>query len=187
MKDRPPSFRRVLRPDELRLWKAVTRTVRASRPQPEAAASEQRAADAADSTARAAPQTGPPPATKAEPPAPLRLAPMEPRLRRRLARGRADIDAILDLHGATEADAHRRVVDFILRRHAEGARTILIVTGKGRVDGFGGGGVLWRNAPLWLQATSLRRFVLSVERADRAHGGEGALYVRLRRRRPDGS
>jgi DNA-nicking Smr family endonuclease len=183
MKDRAPSSRRILRPEELRLWKAVTRTVRASRPRVEADVDRRPAVDAADSSPAIAPKTDPPPVQKAEPATPPRLAPIEPRLRRRLARGRADIDAVLDLHGATEADAHRRVVDFILRRHAEGARTILIVTGKGRVDGLGGG-VLWRNAPVWLQETSLRRFVLSVERAGQAHGGDGALYVRLRRRRP---
>ena len=67
-----------------------------------------------------------------------------------------------------------------------GARLVIVVTGKGGpLDELGSWpnerGVLRRLAPHWLRETDLRSVVLGFEEAGRAHGGSGALYVRLRR------
>jgi DNA-nicking Smr family endonuclease len=141
---------------------------------------------------RAARPPAPPP-TAAEPPADRSakpstppLAPIERRLRRELSRGRAAIDGALDLHGLTQAEAHQALRGFLRHNQARGARLVIIVTGKGgTLDEFSGWpnerGVLKRLTPQWLREPDLRSVVLGFEEAGRAHGGSGALYVRLRR------
>jgi DNA-nicking Smr family endonuclease len=114
------------------------------------------------------------------------LAPIDRRLKRELARGRASIDAALDLHGLTQAEAHQALRGFLHHSQAHGARLVIVVTGKGGpLDAPGPWpqerGVLKRLAPHWLRDPDLRPVVLGFEEAGRAHGGSGALYVRLRR------
>ena len=106
--------------------------------------------------------------------------PIDRRLRQRLARGRIEIDARIDLHGRTQSEAHAALLRFLRRAQSDGRRTVLVITGKGTAEG--GRGVLNRQVPLWLALPEFRTYVLAVEAAHVAHGGEGALYVRLRRR-----
>ena len=127
----------------------------------------------------------PPAGRPAKPSAPP-LAPIERRLKRELARGRAAIDAALDLHGLTQAEAHQALRGFLRHSQARGARLVIIVTGKGGALDEPGQwpherGVLRRLTPQWLREPDLRSVVLGFEEAGRAHGGSGALYVRLRR------
>ena len=122
------------------------------------------------------------PAKQSAPP----LAPIERRLKRELARGRGAIDAALDLHGLTQAEAHQALRGFLRHSQARGARLVIVVTGKGGPPDEPGSwpherGVLKRLAPHWLRELDLRSVVLGFEEAGRAHGGSGALYVRLRR------
>jgi len=122
------------------------------------------------------------PAKQSAPP----LAPIERRLKRELARGRGAIDAALDLHGLTQAEAHQALRGFLRHSQARGARLVIVVTGKGGALDEPGSwpherGVLKRLAPHWLRELDLRSVVLGFEEAGRAHGGSGALYVRLRR------
>ena len=121
-----------------------------------------------------------------QPPA---LAQFERRLRQRVARGQTTIDARLDLHGMTQSQAHAALLRFLTRAQAQGAKLALVVTGKGAGVGTGPPrtaaserGVLRRRVPLWLSLPEFRRFVVSFEQAHGSHGGEGALYLRLRRR-----
>jgi DNA-nicking Smr family endonuclease len=81
---------------------------------------------------------------------------------------------------------------FIWRCHSAGHRTVLVITGKGtrQKDPHPdappwamGSGILKRAVPGWLSAADMRAAVLSVEPAHASHGGEGALYVRLRANR----
>jgi DNA-nicking Smr family endonuclease len=116
----------------------------------------------------------------------LPLAPIERRLKRELARGRGAIDGAIDLHGMTQAEAHQALRGFLRHSQARGARLVIVVTGKGgpldEPAPFGQErGVLRRLAPHWLREQDLRPIVLGFEEAGRAHGGSGALYVRLRR------
>lgn len=114
------------------------------------------------------------------------LAPLERRLKKQLASGRTGVDDVIDLHGMTQAQAHHALNAFMWRAAEDGARIVLVITGKGGPqDAFGHSmerGVLRRNVPHWLKEAQLRPIVLSVEEAARPHGGSGALYVRLRRR-----
>jgi DNA-nicking Smr family endonuclease len=114
------------------------------------------------------------------------LAPLDRRLKQRVARGREPIAARIDLHGMTQQRAHRALLGFLQRAQAEGARIALVVTGKGggaRGDQASERGVLRRQVPVWLELAEFRPFVLGFEDAHVSHGGQGALYVRLRRSR----
>jgi DNA-nicking Smr family endonuclease len=132
---------------------------------------------------------GKPPPVLNSHPVPARPAPKAPplmqidrRLRQRLARGQIEIDARLDLHGRTLSEAHAALLRFLHRAQGDGAKIVLVITGKGGDTGSGRG-ALRRQVPLWLALPELRAHVLGVEEAHAAHGGSGALYVRLRRGR----
>ncbi|MGE0626219.1 MAG: Smr/MutS family protein [Hyphomicrobiaceae bacterium] len=116
---------------------------------------------------------------------------LERRKARRIARGGIEIEARLDLHGMTQDEAHGALSQFLHRAAADGLKTVLIITGKGAPQGrstrdgdnFGRDrGVLRRNVPRWLGSPQLRGLVISYAAAHARHGGEGALYVTLRRR-----
>jgi DNA-nicking Smr family endonuclease len=125
-----------------------------------------------------------------------RIAPGQPPLveldrktRSRIARGRTPIDARLDLHGLRQHEAHEALRAFVWRAHRAGHRTVLVITGKGSRQRDPhpeappwavGSGILRQAVPDWLAAPDLRAAILSVEPAHASHGGEGALYVRLR-------
>ena len=98
----------------------------------------------------------------------------------RVARGKHAIDARLDLHGLTQAQAHAALLRFLRNAHERDARLVLVITGKGR---GGETGVLRRQVPQWLGLPEFRSLVVGFEDAHIAHGGEGALYVRVRRTR----
>jgi DNA-nicking Smr family endonuclease len=109
------------------------------------------------------------------------LAPLPRREKQRLARGVSAIDARIDLHGMTQVQAHAALLRFVQRAQAQEARFVLVITGTGTRGGAGERGVLRRQVPLWLELTEFRRYVLGFESAHIGHGGEGALYVRIRR------
>ena len=95
----------------------------------------------------------------------------------RLKRGRRTIEARLDLHGMTQAEAHRALAGFVAGSRTGGRRCVLVITGHGRISG----GVLKSAVPRWLHEPEMRRHVLAIAPARPQHGGAGALYVLLRR------
>ncbi|HEY1363219.1 MAG TPA: Smr/MutS family protein [Xanthobacteraceae bacterium] len=174
--------RRRLSPDERTLWGQITRSIVPLR-------AKAVSADRAGATLRQAKSRPKSPAPVSSPSTPLKragpLEPIERRLKQRLARGRVAIDARIDLHGKTQRDAYPALLGFLRRAQTDGARFVLVITGKGTVageDGYGRG-VLRRQVPLWLALPEFRPYVSGFEDAHVGHGGEGALYVRLRRRR----
>lgn len=96
---------------------------------------------------------------------------------RKIAKGKTAIDRTLDLHGMTQTQAHFALENFLYTARAVGARTVLIITGKGNL----GQGVLRNNVPRWLKEPPLNSWVSSFSSSASRHGGEGALYVRLRK------
>jgi DNA-nicking Smr family endonuclease len=124
------------------------------------------------------------PAPHPKPPAPLTHGSrdgLDRRRAERLRRGKLPIEATLDLHGLRQAEAHRRLERFLADSQATGKRCVLVVTGKGVHKEEGG--VLRANVPRWLNEAPNRARVLSFDYAQQKHGGTGALYVLLRRRR----
>jgi DNA-nicking Smr family endonuclease len=178
-----PRRRRRLTDDDHAVWHSVTRSVKPlkrRRPEPLVAGIPERPSKAAPPKAPHPTRLPSTPARPTQPPkAPPALMPIDRRLKQRLARGTVEIDARLDLHGRTQSEAHAVLLRFLHRTQGDGARTVLVITGKGRIDG----GVLKRLVPFWLILPEFRSYVLGVETAHVSHGGEGALYVRLRRGR----
>jgi len=165
---------RGLSRNERELWAGFTRAITPLRPSgPVTPPDEVPSPAAPDTLSRVEPR----PREKPVPP----LTGLDRRLRQRLARGRAGIDARIDLHGLTQAEAHHALMRFLRVARAEGARIVLVITGKGMRGADPDRGVLRRQVPLWLRSPKLREAVLGFEPAGPAHGGEGAFYVRLRR------
>jgi DNA-nicking Smr family endonuclease len=177
------SRRRQLSDEEEALWSGFTRSIKPLRRRQES-----------DRPSVAAEKPAPAPAisrdVRPQPKPPAKTAPLAPlgrRLKQRVARGREPIDARIDLHGMTQMQAHAALLRFLQRAQDDGARIALVVTGKGS----GGGardsanerGVLKRQVPMWLSLPEFRSFVVGFEDAHIGHGGQGALYLRLRRGR----
>jgi DNA-nicking Smr family endonuclease len=99
----------------------------------------------------------------------------------RLKRGLHKVEATLDLHGMTQAEAHRALTAFVRISHQSGLRCLLVITGRGL--GPSGPGILKRSLPRWLEEPELRRLILAIAPAQPRHGGGGAAYLLLRRAR----
>lgn len=99
----------------------------------------------------------------------------------KLKRGKYPIEGRLDLHGFTREQAYRSLYSFISSSYGQEKRCVLIVTGKGLKED-GSKGVIRTNVPLWLNAPEIRPFILAFRYAKVADGGEGALYVLLKRK-----
>jgi DNA-nicking Smr family endonuclease len=170
--------KRPLKPEELRIWSLVAGTVH---PMPGRATLTP--PPSAEQAAVETPARIPPPARSA-PKRPGKAPPreavegIEPNRRHRIARERDPIAARLDLHGYDQARARAVLEAFLRRAWDEGFRSVLVITGKG----VQGDGVLRRAAPEWLAAPHLTPIVAGISEAHRRHGGEGALYVALKRK-----
>ena len=110
------------------------------------------------------------------------VADLDKRQAQRLKRGQMAIDGRLDLHGFTQAEAHDRLTRYLAEAQSAGKRCVLVVTGRG--VGKTAGGVLRAQVPRWLNEAGNRRRVLAFDWAQPKHGGDGALYVLLKRNRP---
>jgi DNA-nicking Smr family endonuclease len=180
--------RRILSAAERALWRGVARSVKPLRPpsRDDADADETDALALSAVPSALAPITSKPLPASARPvKSPPPLARLERRETQKLVRGSAAIDARIDLHGMTQAQAHAALARFLRRAQHDGARFVLVITGKGArmAERDGERGVLRRQVPLWLRLPEFRDAIIGFEEAHIAHGGEGALYVRLRKGR----
>jgi DNA-nicking Smr family endonuclease len=181
----PPRRKRGLSEEERALWESVAKQTKPLRKRPRAAKPP---ADAlvADSPLAVKPGAMPRRVAPAvitstqKPPAPP-LAPIGRRERSQLSRGRKEIEARLDLHGMTQTRAHHALSGFLQRAHSDGLTFVLVITGKGKMGAESERGVLRRQVPQWLSLPEFRSLVVGFEEAHIGHGGEGALYVRIRR------
>jgi DNA-nicking Smr family endonuclease len=171
------------------IWQAAMRDVRplprrksattlAPPPAPSPAPSK-KAKSAARPPAAFRPRSALPPAAAVPDISHGRAAGIDRRSAERLSRGRLPIEGRLDLHGMTQAAAVERLAEFIARSEAAGKRCVLVITGKGLASG----GVLRDQVPRWLNLPPNRARVLAFDYARQQHGGSGALYVLLKRRR----
>jgi DNA-nicking Smr family endonuclease len=163
---------RTVSAEEAKLWRSAMRNVTPYRPQP-------------------------PPPEITPPPPPVVAAAVEPALAlppapppdrrpngidrqtfRHLAKGERTVEAVIDLHGMTLQAAHSALRRFIEQQAGMNRRCLLVITGKGGPDRPS---KLRQEVPLWLETWSPP--VLAVTSAQPKHGGAGALYVLLQRRR----
>ncbi|WP_407177766.1 Smr/MutS family protein [Bradyrhizobium sp. STM 3562] len=183
-----PRRRRALSEEERALWEHVAKQVKPLRKKSRPAKPQPAELAPAPATVRPKALAKAPPSVAVSkpskrPPAPP-LVPLGRRERSRLSRGMSEIDARLDLHGMTQSRAHRALLGFLQRAHHEGLTFVLVITGKGTVAaGESERGVLRRQVPHWLSLPEFRALVVGFEQAHIGHGGEGALYVRVRRAR----
>jgi DNA-nicking Smr family endonuclease len=193
--------RRRLRPDELDLWQQIAKStdpLHPSRPQPVARPLPKKPAVVTPTPdplpefrlgqkARKALPTPVAPLTTGER---LRSEPvsMDAKAFGRMKRGKLVPEDRIDLHGMTLDQAHPALVSFVLTSQARGLRLVLVITGKGqREDAYDPmprrRGVLKSQVPQWLRLPPVAQAVLQVSEAHRKHGGGGAYYVYLRKRR----
>ena len=207
-----PRGGRQMTPDEAELWRRLAHSVDKVKAKPRVAAHGEDAATGTVPAPASAPQPTPraassrrpsmpsPPPSPPLPPQPARPAELDRRTVRQVASGKVTIDASLDLHGLHQEAAHARLRAFLVSCQANGNRMVLVITGKGggrpiapdlHSDSGRGGelsdpsrrGVLRRSVPQWLDQPEFRAIVLSYAAAGVRHGGEGALYIRLRKPR----
>lgn len=152
------------------LWAEITKSIKPLREH----APAESATAGADRTPLPKRQTAPQPAHPG-PNAPPALAKLDRRARSRVARGQTNIDGRLDLHGLTLERARTRLAGFLASSQTRGSALVLVITGKS--------GALRREVPHWLALPELRGLVVGFEEAAPAHGGNGALYVRVRKPR----
>jgi DNA-nicking Smr family endonuclease len=181
----PQRRQRALTEEERALWESVARQTKPLRKKriattPETVSRESEAGAAVKSPALKKAHS-PDATARVTKPAPPPLAPLGRRERSQLSRGRKDIEARLDLHGMTQARAHRALAGFLKRAYLDGLTFVLVITGKGKIGAEAERGVLRRQVPQWLSHPEFRALVVGFEEAHIGHGGEGALYVRIRR------
>jgi len=164
-------MKRPLKPEELQIWSMVAATVHPlqgrdtpKKPMPQTL----------DAAARIEPKR----AGEAKQRLREALEGIEPNRRHRIAKEREEIGARIDLHGLTQDRARAALEAFLARAFDEGWRAVLVITGKG----VQGDGVLKKRVPDWLGAPHLAHIVAGISEAHKRHGGEGALYVALKRK-----
>lgn len=178
--------KRTLRPEERQIWAKVVatvtphpgRTVPKAEPEIEAAGASARRKPLATSEQK--PKSKSQAAGLARFARPAAPAPQDASGEKRVRRGRLEIDARIDLHGMTQDQARTALGRFLDRLAASDARCGLVITGKGRAPSEG---ILRRRLPEWLAEPALAAVVASFAPAHARHGGEGAWYVFVRRRR----
>jgi DNA-nicking Smr family endonuclease len=168
---------RRLTPDEARAWARVARTVKPIGPKTEDIETFIDALEHGEPVLRHGKAKAPAAPAKPAPTAPKTPAvPQNRANEKRVRRGKLELAGRFDLHGHTQITADAALPEFLSRKQAEGARCVLIITGKGR----GGEGVLRRNFLRWLEMPAARLLVSGYSEAHARHGGSGAWYVFLR-------
>ena len=188
-------MKRPLKPEEQRIWSLVASTVRplpgrSSPKEPKESFPSPSWGGTGGEAARVGRPPAAPPAKEpglptrpglrpVHPPHKVEGKALEPRRKHRIVKEREEIGGRIDLHGMTQDRAKAALEGFLQRAWDDGWRAVLVITGKG----VQGDGVLRKRAPDWLGAPHLSHIVAGISEAARRHGGEGALYVALKRKR----
>jgi DNA-nicking Smr family endonuclease len=178
--------KRRVTPDELELWRHVAQSVRPIKSKRRPAPAKEPAPGAPPAKPKAAKPAAPPvPPARPQPPAKHHELThglshgIDRRQAERFRKGKLTIEGKIDLHGRTQQDAHDDLLAFLRRAHGAGKRNLLVVTGKGMTTSKVG--ILRQAVPRWLNEPAFRSLVLAFDYAEPQHGGEGALYVLLKR------
>lgn len=165
--------------EDIELWEHITQGIKPLKDHQKSKHHEKQKTEKIQKTKT--PQTEKTIPQSAEPPISREL---DHRTAKRLKRGQIRPEARLDLHGMTQIQAHDALQGFIL--HNTHKRCLLIITGKGTARNSAQEhkpGILKQKVPEWLNEPPLNQHVLKTQTAHIKDGGEGALYVYLRRQR----
>lgn len=190
------SGKRPISDKEQELWETVTDTVRplpGNKESDHEKTGPEQETPPTESGAKSKPGS-PLPLKEPSPPPPLppqrglgEMAGVDRRTAARLRRGQLAIEGELDLHGFKQPQARQKLDAFIEDAARDGRRCLLVVTGKGEragvEEGWRGSGVLREAVPAWLNDPVNRDQILAFCHAQPRHGGDGALYVLLKRKR----
>ncbi len=182
-----PPPRRALSAEERALWARVSATVTPL---------EGRQSSAAEKAAATVPSP-PLPGESRSPVSPSQPAPLLRRATpsrppadtldggwdRRLRRGIILPDRTIDLHGHTLATAHAALEHALARAVADEVRVLLVVTGKPPRGEEKRRGLIRASIGDWLGHSPHAGRIAAVRNAHPRHGGAGALYLILRRKR----
>ena len=181
--------KRRVTPEELELWRQVAETVRPIKSRRRPAKAKEEAPPAASAAKPRSAKPTPPPTQLAKPGPAASTKPhalthglshgIDRRQAERFRKGKLEIEGKIDLHGRTQQAAHDDLLAFLKRAHGHGKRCVLVVTGKGMTTSKTG--ILRQAVPRWLNEPGFRPLVLAFDYAEPHHGGEGALYVLLKR------
>ena len=179
------SHNSALSVEDSRIWTQVAKTVTPLSQEKEQFLKDEmnRLMGATAPTSPSVPQQKLDYASQWTPPAPAKAAgsltshPIEERVVKNLGKGRLPIDARIDLHGMTQDRARYALLDFLQMAQRADHRIVLVITGKGDQ----GRGVLRMNVPRWLSLPAFSQLVNGYRESQSTHGGEGALYVRIRK------
>lgn len=132
-------------------------------------------------------------ARSSEPPP---LTGLDRRTSQRLARGQVEAEARLDLHGLRQDEAEDALLRFLARARASGLRLVLVITGKGESpftrhtlhgrhyhEAPERSGILRAALPVWLASPRFRAEAAGFQPAHPKHGGGGAFYIWLRKKK----
>ena len=178
-----------LNPEDLKIWRHVTRSVSplqgmTFRHPVDDDAADDHGPPGPKAAAALIPETISRVQQRPVTPPPLAMgstADIDRRTAQRFTRGEMAVDGRIDLHGLTLDQAHAALSAFVRGAHARGARCLVVVTGKGKGGSIG---KIRTETPHWLNQTPLRSLILAVSEARHRDGGTGALYVLLKRARP---
>lgn len=178
--------KRKLRPEEEILWTRVKRTIKPEVKLEENFADLLNEKPPAPSAIPKNKPTSPPIVTaslysppKSKPKIGLSASPIDESTAKKLVKGAVPIDGRMDLHGMTQLQAHRALYSFVQDAHFASKRIVLVITGKGNY----GEGILRREVPKWLREPAFTNYVSGFRSSHVTHGGSGALYVRIRKKR----
>ncbi len=105
---------------------------------------------------------------------------------RRMKAGKLVPDLTLDLHDHSLDAAYTRIMAGLDQARSMGARVVLVIAGRERpvdpADRSQRRGAIRAKLLDWLAASHHGDAIAAVRRAHRSHGGEGALYLVLKRR-----
>jgi DNA-nicking Smr family endonuclease len=170
------------------LWARVAKSARPLKKGRAVAPIEPTKKRAKPAAKKAPPPPKPAPNTPAKPAPTVRGETLDRQTARKLERGHVAVEAKLDLHGMRQREAHAALRRFLKAAQGKGYRHVLVITGKGAAADTRRSfyeaeerGVLRSAVPHWLAQPDLAPVVVSYSEAPRRLGGEGALYVRLRR------
>jgi DNA-nicking Smr family endonuclease len=188
---------RRLHPEERSLWNRVIETVKPLHPVNPPRAKRGGAAGVAEPQRDHAKHGGgvspnaaktPPPLLRNGPPPQARLGEdnksLDSHWERRFHKGAVIPDISIDLHGQGLASAHARLDRALDQAIHQKLRVILLVTGKARAHDRASGqgrGAIAAVVRDWLNASRHASHIAAVRQAHPRHGGDGALYIVLKK------
>ncbi len=115
--------------------------------------------------------------------------PLDKKIERQLKQGKINPDSTLDLHGLNQTKAHAALNNHIENAYETSQKFVLVITGKGKGQAMAddwitpGQGILKQKLPQWVTSGRLKKMVIDILPAHAKHGGNGAYYVVIRKKK----